>query len=824
MEPRTPLHPAVKELLDMYSYWDYCCYLCTVNKQTGNSTLWQRDHIDQIARHKPWQCKNYCTPQKARERLKELDRCIACGIDYRAHCDMYEDHNCDLENIEYLNWDQLIYDQDKNLSGLCGKCGSGKHAFWTCDGKPHPGSQFKKSKGDAFSKLLTNEEQNPKALKSATSINLVSVQNEKIIENRQNNDIKAVEPSSTSIKTSEYKICSFMKEEFNSVHSKIVAMHSDLNDKLAVFKSTKEKDESLVITDKKLDKSKEQDNIIKDQKCQIENLKGYLERQENYWSDTTVNLYSEIDKLKKELKEKSVNYNILETLRKNNKILKEKNKQNNIDKSNFMQQYQEESEKFMNLLSIIFPKEKMEGNLDNIPFLETLENKVIISGCESTACQRKIQELTKSQDEEISILKEDFSKLEAQLTVSESNLLNSHSNLRNTQAHFETLKHEINHYNETIYQKDKTIETLQFQLKGLQDEFLKKDNINYQEENKNLSMIDVKMEEKLETKDPDNFQENKFDYGSEIISSNIEKILLEISNEKRLATEQRKNLNDKINTFGTDLTRYMKRKLMKYRGERSSQIASFEERVKREVSNIMSRSSNEEIRLLENKHRHEKQDIIKRIENLEELYQKDHQKMTEKINEIKDANRDLINALAFKNEKERAAKTVLNQRDHNSVTQELYQESIGKEATNNIPLFNTYHNKIHMPAQNDLNNTEYQKVENIKIPHGSNKMQNYDSEFLEEENYKSKWNISHSKKSKSSDISNSSPKLGKVQNVENADLQQIFTQPYKFVIEMEDKILLYDKDPRLRSHLGSNIKLSNKFGCLENNKYHEREI
>ena len=65
---------------------------------------------------------------------------------------------------------------------------------------------------------------------------------------------------------------------------------------------------------------------------------------------------------------------------------------------------------------------------------------------------------------------------------------------------------------------------------------------------------------------------------------------------------------------------------------------------------------------------------------------------------------------------------------------------------------------------------------------------------------------------------------GKLNNEKNADSQKLFINSYRFAIDMEDKILLYDKDPRLRMHLGSEVKLSNNFGCLENNKCYIREI
>ena len=118
---------------------------------------------------------------------------------------------------------------------------------------------------------------------------------------------------------------------------------------------------------------------------------------------------------------------------------------------------------------------------------------------------------------------------------------------------------------------------MQSQLKGQQEELPEVEHIRCQEESNNLSTNNDKNEE-ADSKDSEISQENKPEHDFKIISSAIEKILLEISNERRIAAEHRKNLNDKLITYRNDSARYMQRKFMRYRGERSSQIASFEER------------------------------------------------------------------------------------------------------------------------------------------------------------------------------------------------------------------------------------------------------
>ena len=63
------------------------------------------------------------------QRYKELGACVACSISDRKH----EDECSSMDII--LN----------NKGAPCKRCGGTDHIFWTCDGKPHPGSQFKKS-------------------------------------------------------------------------------------------------------------------------------------------------------------------------------------------------------------------------------------------------------------------------------------------------------------------------------------------------------------------------------------------------------------------------------------------------------------------------------------------------------------------------------------------------------------------------------------------------------------------------------------------------------------------------------------------------------
>ena len=183
------------------------------------------------------------------------------------------------------------------------------------------------------------------------------------------------------------------------------------------------------------------------------------------------------------------------------------------------------------------------------------------------------------------------------------------------------------------------------------------------------------------------------------------------------------------------------------------------------------------------------------LKDLENSTRENIQTMTEYINKIKADNRDLKQQL---NEKEKdflKLKELFNQK-LDSVIQEVQKKE--KEASHQLLSSNTcYH----------------------VSPQRSSKTENFNREHPVGDNYDG--NTSHSMMSNSLKVSKYSSMS---KNKENADSNKLFINSYKFAIDLEDKILLYDKDPRLRIHLGSKVKLSNKFRCLQNNKCFEREI
>ena len=118
------------------------------------------------------------------------------------------------------------------------------------------------------------------------------------------------------------------------------------------------------------------------------------------------------------------------------------------------------------------------------------------------------------------------------------------------------------------------------------------------------------------------------------------------------------------------------------------------------------------------------------------------------------------------------------------------------------------------------------RTKNMEIPQGSKKTkENQDRKYQVKDDNKLGWHISNSKRSRNCNISNISPRITEVLNKGKVDLhKKEINEIYGFAIKLEDKVLLYDKDPRLRVMLGSRIRNSNKFECLRNSILYENKV
>ena len=80
--------------------------------------------------HSEFNCQRYRDPIQIRQRLRQINHCLAYGCSRQSH--ESDPQGCFL-------WIILM----TNRGERCRRCGDIDHVFWTCDGGPHPGSQFK---------------------------------------------------------------------------------------------------------------------------------------------------------------------------------------------------------------------------------------------------------------------------------------------------------------------------------------------------------------------------------------------------------------------------------------------------------------------------------------------------------------------------------------------------------------------------------------------------------------------------------------------------------------------------------------------------------
>ena len=152
----------------------------------------------------------------------------------------------------------------------------------------------------------------------------------------------------------------------------MVAIYNILRKNPAEIKSIKEKDLSLGVNYDQVDTCQKEKILIKEQQDQINKLKLEQENLNYRHCRVITGFHTQISDLKNKLKKKSEESS--EEI-----ILKEKlvayDQRLKIYEETFKQN-EKESDVFMHLLSIIFPKIKTDKKLDNISFIKILENKV----------------------------------------------------------------------------------------------------------------------------------------------------------------------------------------------------------------------------------------------------------------------------------------------------------------------------------------------------------------------------------------------------------------------------------------------------------------
>merc|ERR1712240_846280 len=466
----------------------------------------------------------------------------------------------------------------------------------------------------------------------------------------------------------------------------------------------------------------QKDALIEKQTKEIEDLKSQIKNQNDYIADRKEyedHLMTEMLQLQSK-KDKTKHIKHLESL---NDHFRQKIKQMEMRKGNslevniddIIEQHEKESNKYMDLLAVIFPDEKIDGNIDNMTLIDIFENKVKSTGCGSAACIKKLQDAVEYRDYAVTQLEQQLDQLcddytalktryEEEMSSKETNLQFSakgskqekeaidHENkiIKTLQKRLDKIEEQYRSQTQEMNQKEKvincnneTIKNLQQKLSNIEEKFtsqtqeiIKKDEIinqnkaaleNCQEifqrmnftihslknellQKENQSSPTDTTENKSDVEDSHNTKENKLG-NSGITRSDVENILKEMENMKTSAAEHRKNSYEKINTFcNVFLLKTLKRRMIRYRCERGSQIASFENRIKREFYNMINMANNEDMRLLENKCKQDKQDLDQRIKVLETKYKENDKVIKEDFNIIKKSNEELRKQL---NEKEK---------------------------------------------------------------------------------------------------------------------------------------------------------------------------
>ena len=491
--------------------------------------------------HYPWKCQIYYTPEKIRERYIETDRCAACGL---VHCQSEE---CNSEHIRFQNGGKI-----------CKRCGAwNHHLFWTCDGYPHPGSQFKTSNKAVHSYMAAMQHD---IKNNSAELDIIEDNSESLVINQNNTDKyqikKLLQEKEDLVRELKVKDEFYIKHEWKikqldiilqenddfhkekhraKEQNKIVSEQNKIDSELISFLEGETYSLDLKIQNLENNLKNKSDHIkrpndhhhkvVEEFQSKISELESQLLLQEKHSSDHKEKYdtyckiierynrkYEEIEENLKKIQRKKEE-NMKERYKKSLEFYREKIKQNYKAQREFMEKYDIESNRFMDLISIIFPKAKIDSDLDNLSFINVLESKLRDTGCESEACQKKMQETVKSRNTEISILKENLSQIESKMTVNKKELLDRQENLRNAQAYVESLMYERIHNNEIINQKNKTIESLQLQFKTSQDKIHteenilihnvtsqdtihEKENIRLHKSNLNVSINDIKREEK----------------------------------------------------------------------------------------------------------------------------------------------------------------------------------------------------------------------------------------------------------------------------------------------------------------------------------------
>ena len=325
--------------------------------------------------HSVWNCRRYDTPKKVRCRLMELNHCRACTTDHKA------DAKCSFHSIFY-----------HNRGDSCRRCGQVDHVFWTCDGMPHPGPQFEKTKGD-IDKSKDKGTQNNGKKQEILDKNGPN----KIIEDMKSDNLKS------PTKFSNESALSVLKDKFEKMETKVESLNKKFDSVRFDMKEMQGKNAQKAKEIKDLKESvtaRNAENLEKSHKCAESALD---QKTKDYIKSLELKLLNrdklikeqeqEIQKLQceKKITSDSIGQQTSDSIYQIDnlkEIIVSKDKSlANFEKIN--KTLQHNVEELINLLAKLFPEfvENIDKNMDNASFVKSLEK--LIEELQSNSLKQK---------------------------------------------------------------------------------------------------------------------------------------------------------------------------------------------------------------------------------------------------------------------------------------------------------------------------------------------------------------------------------------------------------------------------------------------------
>ena len=405
--------------------------------------------------HGEWYCFKYYTPMRARQRLTDLHLCRACTMPHDN-----QEEGCSSDMILFCNG-----------GDICRRCFRTDHVFWTCDGRPHPGSQFvtkivnmtESNKVECTQYNAKEIEQNCKKLIFLNENDPSKILEKNVMKSDFNNNVlnksQSINTSTQSalfdkLEKLENRLESNFSKKIESVMLEMENLKESLKCKFEFDVEKCQNDKDTVLDHKTNDYIKnleakllDKENLIKSQNDEIEKLSEKANMSEQLSNYSQMLLYQTL--------------NLKDTLSKKDKSLGEY--------ENFNIIYQQNIEELIALLGKLFPKiREIDSNLDNAAVIKILENFIEELKSDSLRNLKELNDkdkIVKEKDSEIESLKNYLMEYESNRIDNEKNLKDMRKRFNQEQQSVESHIVSINSLNCQIKIIESDLETTKSKIK-----------------------------------------------------------------------------------------------------------------------------------------------------------------------------------------------------------------------------------------------------------------------------------------------------------------------------------------------------------------------